>query len=94
MATLSEKMSDMDHPMTRILVEIHSLREQKFFKRSNDEFAQTLVRALKKSQTEEHYLAMYALWDDAPFRDVSRMVIRMVFNLIKTSYNEAGGGGG
>jgi hypothetical protein len=92
MEQLKAKLNDANHPMTKMLSEIHSLKVQNAFNESNttDSFAFTLVRALKASQTQEHYLAMYALWDDAPFKDISRMMMRMVYKYITTSYRVKG----
>jgi len=96
---LRAKLSDTEHPVTRILTHIHEMREQKVFEvfeakthlgKCDDDtrFVRRLVRAFEASQTREHYAAFYSLWDDAPFRDVSRMVIKLIYNFIVTHYSE------
>lgn len=88
---LRAKMEDASHPMTKMLTEIYTLRENSSFKETSDDaFANALVNALKASQTEEHYEAMYALWDDSPFKDVARMAIRMIHKYVISTYAVGG----
>lgn len=97
MSSIETKLRDTSHPVTQMLVQIHELKQTGIFKSNHsddatasssdhDRFVRTLVRALYASQTEEHYEAIYALWDDAPFRDVARMMIRTIHNLIMANY--------
>lgn len=95
-SSIETKLRDTSHPVTQMLVQIHELKQTGIFKSNSDDpsgalsdhdrFVRTLVRALYASQTEEHYEAIYAMWDDAPFRDVARMMIRTIHNLIMANY--------
>lgn len=90
-AWLRQRMEDPSHPVTKMLTDIYALRERHVFDTaSSDSFASILVDAFRASQSEAHYKAMYALWDDAPFKDVSRMVMRVMHKYIVSSY-EGGG---
>lgn len=94
---LRAKLEDPTHPMTRMLSNVHELASTGAFNtttvKTDDDsgeeqrFASTLVRALQASNTREHYEAMYALWDDAPFRDISRMLIKLIYKFILSSYD-------
>jgi hypothetical protein len=80
MATLDDKMNDPTHPVTKMLTAIHA-NKHNGPPLDDDTFKAKIVRAVMKSKTLEHYEALYAMWDDAPFKDVTRMVIKMMFQL-------------
>lgn len=78
---LREKMSDANHPVSRMLTKIHARGTQSVHE--NDvSFKGVMLRALLKSKTTEHYHALYALWDDAPFKEASRLLIKLVFQMM------------
>jgi len=80
MTSLEDKLNDMNHPVTKMLAAIHAKREP----RDSEEegFKGKMIRALLKSQSKEHYDALYAMWDEAPFKDASRMIIKLIYQII------------
>jgi hypothetical protein len=81
MTSLDDKLNNMNHPVTKMLAAIHGKGEQ-----SNSQdiqgFKGKMIRALLKSQSKEHYEALYAMWDEAPFKEASRMIIKLIYQII------------